>query len=187
MITRMINKMHLRQVWNGGLASLGKKSDKKNRFLSGIAQITSPPKSGKLYNFFWTSITTFLRVLQNQVTMITTMVWVIIVIIILVLLMILVLKMTKKYHITWYWCQNIRDNIVEKQGQKIRAGVSNIFKKSPNKNLVSNKLDIRFECKQVKVFKYIKFCSFKSCKEPPLNLLCPMISRSADQRLFYHH
>ena len=32
-----------------------------------------PPNSGKLYNFFWTSKTTFLRVLQNQVTMITTM------------------------------------------------------------------------------------------------------------------
>ena len=48
--------------------------------------------------------------------MITTMMWVIIVIIILVLLMILVLKMTKKYHITWYWCQNIRDNIVGKKG-----------------------------------------------------------------------
>ena len=98
----------------------------KNRFLSGIAQITSPPpppNSGKLYNFFWTSKTTFLCVLQNQVTMITTMMWVIIVIIILVLLMILVLKMTKKYHITWYWCQNIRENMVEKKGKKIRAGV----------------------------------------------------------------
>ena len=56
--------------------------------------------------------------------MITTMMWVIIVIIILVLLMILVLKMTKKYHITWYWCQNIRDNMVKKKGQQIRAGVS---------------------------------------------------------------
>ena len=56
-----------------------------------------PPNSGKLYNFFWTLKTTFLRVLQNQVTMITTMM---LVIIILVLLMILVLKMTKKYHIT---------------------------------------------------------------------------------------
>ena len=55
--------------------------------------------------------------------MIRTMMWVIIVFIILVLLMILVLKMTKKYHITWYWCQNIRDNMVEKKGQKIRAGV----------------------------------------------------------------
>ena len=32
-----------------------------------------PPNLGKLYNFFWTSKTTFLRVLQNQVTMITTM------------------------------------------------------------------------------------------------------------------
>ena len=27
----------------------------------------------------------------------------------------LVLKMTKKYHITWHWCQNIRDNMVEKR------------------------------------------------------------------------
>ena len=47
--------------------------------------------------------------------MIATMMWVIIVIIILVLLMILVFKMTKKYQITWYWCQNIRENIVEKR------------------------------------------------------------------------
>ena len=54
--------------------------------------------------------------------MITTMVWVIIVIIILVLLMILVLKMTKKYHITWYWCQNMRDNMVEKRVKKIGLG-----------------------------------------------------------------
>ena len=81
-----------------------------------------PPNSGKLYNFFWMSKTTFLRVLQNQVTMITTMMWVIIVIIILVLLMILVLKMTKKYHITWYWCQNIRDNMVEKRVKKFGQG-----------------------------------------------------------------
>ena len=42
--------------------------------------------------------------LQNKVTMITTMMGVII---IMELLMILVLKMTKKYHITWYWCQDI--------------------------------------------------------------------------------
>ena len=54
--------------------------------------------------------------------MITTMVWVIIMIIILVLLMILVLKMTKKYHITWYWCQNIRDNMVEKRVKKFGQG-----------------------------------------------------------------
>ena len=39
----------------------------------------------------------FLRVLQKQLTMITTMIRVIIVIIILVLLVILMLKMTKKY------------------------------------------------------------------------------------------
>ena len=50
--------------------------------------------------------------------------WVIIVIIILLLLMILVLKMTKKYQITWYLCQNIRENMVEKRVKKIRAGVS---------------------------------------------------------------
>ena len=70
--------------------------------------------------------------------MITTMVWVIIVIRILVLLMILVLKMTKKYHITWYWCQNIRDNMVEKQGQKIWAGVSPLpplFGQCPKENI----------------------------------------------------
>ena len=41
-----------------------------------------------------------LLLLQNQLTMITTMMGVIIVIIIFLLLMILVLKMTKKYHIT---------------------------------------------------------------------------------------
>ena len=76
----------------------------------------------KLYNFFRTSKTTFLRVLQNQVMMITTMMWVIIVIIILVLLMILVLKMTKKYHIIWYWCQNIRDIMVEKRVKKLGQG-----------------------------------------------------------------
>ena len=102
-------------------SSLGKTSAKKNLFLSGIAQITSPPpppNSGKLYNVK----NDVLRVLQNQVTMITTMVWVIIVIIILVLLMILVLKMTKKYHITWYWCQNIRDNMVEKRVKKFGQG-----------------------------------------------------------------
>ena len=48
----------------------GRPQLKKNRFLLGIAQITSPPpppNSGKFYNF-WTSKTTFLRVLQNQVT-----------------------------------------------------------------------------------------------------------------------
>ena len=49
--------------------------------------------------------------------MITTMVWVIIVIIILVLLMILVLKVTKKYHLTWYWCQDIRDSNMVGKGQ----------------------------------------------------------------------
>ena len=60
--------------------------------------------------------------------MITTMMMgVIIVIIILVLLMILVLKVTKKYYITLYWCQNVRDSMVEKKGQKIRAGPSPPF------------------------------------------------------------
>ena len=54
--------------------------------------------------------------------MIATMMWVIIVIIILVLLMILVLKMTKKYQITWYWCQNIRENMVEKRVKKFGQG-----------------------------------------------------------------
>ena len=55
-------------------------------------------------------------------SMITTMMGVIIVIIILVLLMMLLLKMTKKYHITWYWCQNIRDSyMVEKRAKKFNA------------------------------------------------------------------
>ena len=51
----------------------------KNRFLSGIAQITSPtphplpPIRASCTTFFWTSKTIFLRVLQNQVMMITTM------------------------------------------------------------------------------------------------------------------
>ena len=36
--------------------------------------------------------------------------------------MILVLKMTKKYHITWFWCQNIRDNMVEKRVNRFRQG-----------------------------------------------------------------
>ena len=62
------------------------------------------------------------RVLQNQVTMITTIMWVIIVIIILVLLMILVL-MTKEYHITWYWCRNIRENMVEKRVKLFGQGL----------------------------------------------------------------
>ena len=50
------------------------------------------------------------------------MMWVTIVIKILVLLMILVLKMTNKYHITWYWCQNMRDNMVEKRVKKFGHG-----------------------------------------------------------------
>ena len=36
--------------------------------------------------------------------------------------MILVLKMTKKYHITWYWCQNIKDNMVEKRVKRFGQG-----------------------------------------------------------------
>ena len=60
--------------------------------------------------------------------------WVLIVIIILVLLMILVLKMTK-YHITWYWCQNIRDNIVGKKSKKWRARTSpHPFRAMPERN-----------------------------------------------------
>ena len=50
--------------------------------------------------------------------MITTMMWVIIVIISLVLLMILVLK----YQITWYWYQNIRENMVEKRIKQFGQG-----------------------------------------------------------------
>ena len=65
------------------------------------------------------------------------MVWVIIVIIILVLLMILVLKNTKKYHITWYWCQNIMGKNGGKKGQKIWAGVSPppLFGQCPKENI----------------------------------------------------
>ena len=72
--------------------------------------------------------------------MITTMMWVIIVIIILVLLMILVLKMTKKYHITWYWCQNIRESMVEKRvkkfGQHLVWDISKNHHNSKQKNAV---------------------------------------------------
>ena len=131
-VTEFLHSIHYGSLTN--YSALGKTSHKKNRFLSGIAQITSPPpppNSGKLYNFFWTSKTTFLRVLQNQVTMITTMMWVIIVIIILVLLMILVLKMTKKYHIAWYWCQNIRDNMVEKRVKRFGQGPPPLFGQCP--------------------------------------------------------
>ena len=66
--------------------------------------------------------------------MITTMMWVIIVIIILVLLMILVLKTTKKYHITWYWCQNIKGQHGGKKGQKIRARPPPPFRAMPERN-----------------------------------------------------
>ena len=48
--------------------------------------------------------------------MITT---VIIVIIILVLLVILVLKWPKSIHITWYWCQDLRDSYMVEKGPKI--------------------------------------------------------------------
>ena len=79
------------------LAFLGNTSHKKKPFLSGIAQITSPPSPnlGKLVLFFGRQNDVFARITEpsnddydNDV------------IIILVLLMILVLKMTKKYHIT---------------------------------------------------------------------------------------
>ena len=45
--------------------------------------------------------------------------------------MILVLKMTKKYHITWYWCQNIRDNMVEKRVKKFGQGPPPFFGQCP--------------------------------------------------------
>ena len=73
--------------------------------------------------------------------MITAMVWVIIVIRILVLLMILVLKMTKKYHITWYWCQNIRDNMVGKRVKKFGQGPPPLFGQCPK--------EINFLCEVV--------------------------------------
>ena len=67
--------------------------------------------------------------------MITTMMLVIIVIIILVPLMILVLKMTKKYHITWYWCQDKRDSyIAEKMAKKFGQGSSPPFRAMPERN-----------------------------------------------------
>ena len=47
--------------------------------------------------------------------------------------MILVLKMTKKYHITWYWCQNIRDNMVEKRVKKLGQGPPP-FRAMPERN-----------------------------------------------------
>ena len=121
-------------TWPFCVSTKGSPPEKKC-FLSGIAQITSPPPPhpnlGKLYNLFWTSKMTFLCILQNQVT-ITTMMWVIIVIIILVLLMILVLKMTKKYHLTWYWCQNLRDSMVEKRVKKFGQAPTPLFGQCPN-------------------------------------------------------
>ena len=49
---------------------IGKTSAKKNRFLSGIAQITSlsppPPNSGKLNNFFWTSKTRITETINDD-------------------------------------------------------------------------------------------------------------------------
>ena len=42
-----------------------------------------------------------------------------VIIVIIILVLFLVLKMTKKYHITWYWCQDIRDSyMMEKRTEK---------------------------------------------------------------------
>ena len=51
--------------------------------------------------------------------------------------MILVLKMTKKYHITWYWCQNIRENMVEKRVKKFGQGSPPppLFGQCPKENI----------------------------------------------------
>ena len=71
---------------------------KKNVFFQALPKLPlppPPPNSGNLYQYFWTSKTTFQRILQNPVTMIMTMMGVIIVIINLAHLMILLLKMTK--------------------------------------------------------------------------------------------
>ena len=78
-------------------------TEKKLNFFEHFPNYLSPPPSpqfGQLVPLFSYVKNDVERVLQNQVTMITTMMSVIIVIIILVLFMILVLKMTKKYHIT---------------------------------------------------------------------------------------
>ena len=47
--------------------------------------------------------------------------------------MILVLKINKKYHLTWYWCQNIRDNMVEKRIKKFGQGLPP-FQAMPERN-----------------------------------------------------
>ena len=48
----------------------GSPPEKKKCFLLGIAQIPPPPppppNSGNLYHFFWTSKTTFYRILQDD-------------------------------------------------------------------------------------------------------------------------
>ena len=68
--------------------------------------------------------------------MIATKMGVIIVIIMLVLLIILVLKMTKKYHIMWYWCQDIWDSYMVEEGQKIWARPSlHPFGQCPQENV----------------------------------------------------
>ena len=68
--------------------------------------------------------------------MTTTMMGVIIVITILILLIILVLKMTKKYHITWYWCQDIRDSyMVGKGPTNSGKGSPPLFGQCPKENV----------------------------------------------------
>ena len=67
---KRVNRQHFLDF--GDMMHLGNTSHKKNRFLSGIAQITSPlpppPNSGKLYNFFWTSKTmSILPCLQGRI------------------------------------------------------------------------------------------------------------------------
>ena len=93
-----------------------------------------PPKSGNLYHFFWTSKTTFWRVLQNKVKMITTM---IIVIIILVLLMIFGVKNDQKVSHNMILMSKYKGQHGGKKGQKIRAGVSPppLFGQCPKENI----------------------------------------------------
>ena len=84
--------------------------------------------SSSIWSCFWTSKTTFLHVLQNQVT---TLMWVIIVIIILVLLMILVLKWPKS--ITWW-------KRVKKFGQFVKIK----WKQKPERFIQSYPIIVRF-------------------------------------------
>ena len=64
------------------------------------------------------------------------MMGVIIVIMILVLLTILVLKMTTKYHITWHWCQDIRDSyMVEKGPTNLGEALPPLFGQCPKENV----------------------------------------------------